>query len=525
MSNYTEPDSIEYYKNEFSKCKKDCSYFVENYVKIVHPIRGLVYFKLYPFQKRILKEIHDYRQTIMKKFRQAGASTLGAAYALWFAIFHDNKKIAILSKDDDAAKEFLGRAKLMYEELPKWLKPSCKKNNDHRLDLGNGSSIQSKASSKQSGRSISASIIFMDECAFIEYAETIWAALAPTISTGGKICLISTVNGQGNFYHRMWMEAERGENGFHPIHIHYKDHPEYHRHEGYEWLYKELESNNPPIYVDEWEKNTRARHTFKEWCQEYLADFVGTGDTYIDGEILRSLKENANPDFRIKYNNRMRIWRDPVPNHEYVLAADPSIGRERDYSAFHIIDLYNGEQVAEFYSNRTPLNEFAQIIVDEGRLYNTAYVCPERNGIGHNLIYFLFEQFEYDNLVMDEKREIGIQITQKNRDKLLASMEHNIRSSRLKINSERLVDELLTFVIDPDTGKIKADTNCHDDLIMSFATAVNTFNSLIGNSLIEKDSAIDNSYHNLPINSLATYKVRTSVGELTEENLEWLIGR
>jgi hypothetical protein len=55
----------------------------------------------------------------------------------------------------------------------------------------------------------------------------------------------------------------------------------------------------------------------------------------------------------------MRIWEDPQPNHEYVLAADPSIGRERDYSAFHIIDIYNGKQVAEFYSNRTPINEFA----------------------------------------------------------------------------------------------------------------------------------------------------------------------
>jgi uncharacterized protein involved in tellurium resistance len=76
----------------------------------------------------------------------------------------------------------------------------------------NGSSIESKASSKESGRSISASIIFMDECGFIEWAEKIWAALAPTISTGGKICLISTVNGIGNFYHRMWTQAEAGEN-------------------------------------------------------------------------------------------------------------------------------------------------------------------------------------------------------------------------------------------------------------------------------------------------------------------------
>ena len=206
-----------------------------------------------------------------------------------------------------------------------------------------------------------------------------------------------------------------------------------------------------------------------------------------------------------------------------MLAADPSIGRDRDYSAFHIIDLYNGKQVAEFYSNRTPINEFAKIIADEGRIYNTAFVCPERNGIGNNLIYFLQEELEYENLVMDDKREIGIMITQKNKENLLADMEHQIRASRILINSERLVSELLTFIIDPDTGKIKPDTNCHDDLIMSFASSVFVFNTLRGNAFIEKHE--DNSYIPMSIQNAYTYKVKTSTDELTEENIKWLIGR
>jgi hypothetical protein len=219
----------------------------------------------------------------------------------------------------------------------------------------------------------------------------------------------------------------------------------------------------------------------------------------------------------------MRVWEDPQPNHEYVLAADPSIGRERDYSAFHIIDIYNGKQVAEFYSNRTPINEFAKIIADEARLYNTAFVCPERNGIGNNLIYFLQEELEYENLVMDDKRDIGIMITQKNKENLLADLEHNIRSGKVLINSERLVGELLTFIIDPDTGKIKPDSNCHDDLIMSFATAINVFNNLRGNAFIEKTE--DQTYIPQAIQNAYTYKVKTSTDELTEENIKWLIGK
>jgi len=486
-------------------------------------MRGMVPFKLYPFQERILDEFQNYRLTILRKFRQAGCTTLMASYALHFSIFNPNKRVVLLSKDDAAAKEIIFRIKIMYDELPFWLRPKTTKNNDHTFAFENGSAIQSKASSKQSGRSISASLLILDEAAFIEHIDTIWAAVGPTTSTGGRVVSLSTVNGIGNWFHKMYTQAQEGSNGFHPIDISWEEHPEYKRHEGYEWLYEQMEACNPPINVDKWEDMTRKKHSYKEWLQEYEASFLGTGETYVDGEILKDLKENCNDDYWIKYNNRMRIWEDPRPNHEYVLAADPSIGRERDYSAFHIIDIYNGKQVAEFYSNRTPINEFAKIIADEGRLYNNAFVCPERNGVGHNLIYFLQEDLEYENLVMDEKREIGILITQKNKEQILADMEHNIRASRVLINSERLVNELLTFIIDPETGKVKPDANCHDDLIMSFAASVNIFNNLRGNAFIEREE--DKSYTPPDIQNAYTYKMKTSTGELTEENLAWLIGK
>lgn len=512
--------------DEFEKCMNSCEYFTSEYIKVVHPMRGMVPFKLYPFQNRILKEFQDYRLTILRKFRQAGCTTLMAAYALWFVIFQDNKKVAILSKGDAEAKMIVERIKLAFEELPEWLKPKIVKNNDHELKLANGSSIESKASSKNSGRSISASLLILDEAAFIEHIDTIWAAIGPTTSTGGRVVALSTVNGIGNWFHKMYLQAIEGSNGFHPIDIKWQEHPEYKRQEGFEWLYQQMEAYDPPINVDDWERVTRAKFDYKEWLQEYEASFLGTGETYIDGEILKSLKENSNKDYWIKYNNRMRVWKDPQPNHDYVLAADPSIGRNRDYSAFHIIDIYNGEQVAEFYSNRTPLNDFAKIIADEGKLYNNAFVCPERNGIGNNLIHFLLHEHEYENLVMDEKREIGMQVSQKNREHLLAAMENTIRTIRVKINSERMVNELLTFVIDPDTGKIAADTNCHDDLIMAFAIAVNVLNDLRGNSFIEVSEEDDlTSYLPSPIQTSHTYNVRASNDELVEENIGWLLGR
>ena len=64
---------------EFQKCKEDPVYFISNYVKVTHPVRGLVPFKLYPFQVEMLEHIKNYRFNILRKFRQAGCTTISAA--------------------------------------------------------------------------------------------------------------------------------------------------------------------------------------------------------------------------------------------------------------------------------------------------------------------------------------------------------------------------------------------------------------------------------------------------------------
>ena len=68
---------------EFKKCAEDPIYFISNYIKVTHPVRGLVPFKLYPFQERILGDLKDHRFNILRKFRQAGCTTIAAGWSLW----------------------------------------------------------------------------------------------------------------------------------------------------------------------------------------------------------------------------------------------------------------------------------------------------------------------------------------------------------------------------------------------------------------------------------------------------------
>ena len=58
--------------DEFIKCSQNPLYFMNNYVKVVSLDGGLVPFKTYPYQNRVVQTIHDNRFTIAKIFRQSG---------------------------------------------------------------------------------------------------------------------------------------------------------------------------------------------------------------------------------------------------------------------------------------------------------------------------------------------------------------------------------------------------------------------------------------------------------------------
>jgi hypothetical protein len=57
-------------KKILARCKEDYIYFCEKFIKISHPLVGIIPFKLFKYQRRALKEIENNRFVIFKKPRQ-----------------------------------------------------------------------------------------------------------------------------------------------------------------------------------------------------------------------------------------------------------------------------------------------------------------------------------------------------------------------------------------------------------------------------------------------------------------------
>ncbi len=211
---------------EYQRCAVDPIYFMKKYCLIQHPKKGKINFHLYPFQEQTLTQFDQYRFNIILKSRQLGISTLSAAYSVWKMTFNEDYNILVIAIKQEVAKNLVTKVRVMYDNLPTWMKVASAEDNKLSLRLVNGSQIKAVAATPDAGRSEALSLLIIDEAAFIDYADEIWTSATPTLSTGGSCIALSTPNGVGGWFHKQWVGAEDGTNEFNPINLHWTVHPE-----------------------------------------------------------------------------------------------------------------------------------------------------------------------------------------------------------------------------------------------------------------------------------------------------------
>lgn len=222
-TNWT-PDQVK----ELMKCGQDPLYFAEKYFFVVHPVKGKQKINLYPFQKRMIKTFKDNQKTVVLSARQIGKTTCSSIFLLWYAIFNEDKFIAILANKQKTAVSIVNDIKIAYENLPDWMKPGVEEYNNLTIKFENGTEVQAAATSPDALRGQSVSLLFLDEFAFVpeNMAEDFWRSNYPTLSTGGAVIIVSTPNGAAGKFYEVYTGAEKGENDFCPFKVEWNEHPD-----------------------------------------------------------------------------------------------------------------------------------------------------------------------------------------------------------------------------------------------------------------------------------------------------------
>ena len=259
--------------------------------------------------------------------------------------------------------------------------------------------------------------------------------------------MISTPNGVGNWFHKIWMEAKEESNKFNTVKLHWSEHPE-----------------RDQNWRDE--QNTILGPT--KAAQECDADFLSSGRSVVDPKILEWYKGNMcqEPAEKSGFDRNLWVWEYPDYSKQYLICADVARGDGSDYSAVQVFELETLTQVTK---------------------YNDAILVVENNNIGWATLQTIIDR-GYDNLFYQDKDHMiidnehqytnrykhidknkvpGFTTSSKTKPLVVAKMEEYTREKLVNLRSSRLIDELFVFIY--KNSKTEALDGYNDDLVMSYS--------------------------------------------------------
>jgi hypothetical protein len=501
---------------EYAKIIKDAPYALKTYLTTYdNTQKKFVPLELFPDQVQLIKDYETFNENITRKYRQAGVSTVTAAWIskkLQTAKPENPERVLIIANKRDTAIEMANKVRHFLDQWPEWINVGFHpdKNSESRFRLNNGCEVKAVATSADALRGYTPTILVFDEAAYIEAGDDFWAASMASLSTGGKIILISTPNGYDPIYYGVYDQALRGINDFHITDLRWFKDPRYTK--DLRWVkcsdichymlnreqyddnqvvirdfdiekYRELEEQGYKPFSSWFESMSKKfKYDRRKIAQELECDFLGSGDGVIPGETQENIAKNMIRQPIEKYmQGTLWQWKEPIEGHRYIMGVDVSRGDSEDFSSINIVDFDDREQVLE-YIGKIPPDDLASIAYKWGILYGDAFIVIDITGGMGIATSRKLQEMNYKKLFIDgintqnvweyNKKAMekipGLNFNNK-RTQIVAAFEEQLRKGFI-VRSSRLLNELNTFVY--INGRADHMKGAHDDAIMSLSMAL-----------------------------------------------------
>jgi hypothetical protein len=315
-----------------------------------------------------------------------------------------------------------------------------------------------------------------DEFAFVHRnkAQEFWAALQPTLSTGGSCIVTSTPNQDDDQFAQIWYGANDiydnhgnryehglGSNGFFPVRIPWNEHPD---------------------RDDKWAIQQRVQLGEDRFKREFACEFLNISTDSLINSLTLNLLKHQDEIFKI---DESRWFHEPLANNIYGVALDPSIGAgSGDFAAIQVFDLITMTQIAEWRSATTPIpGQIEMLIKMLYYIYQTMeadstqqnepeiYWTVENNSLGEAALMVIAETGEenFPGYFVSEPRKAhqrgrkGLTTTHKAKLASCSKLKSLLEGRRMTIYSAPLIDELRNFV--QTSASFAARVGKHDDLV------------------------------------------------------------
>lgn len=500
--------------HELYRCSVDPVYFIHNYVKTQHPVKGPVPLELYDYQDLMVENYLNYDRVISMCSRQVGKTTTAVAFILWWVCFKSDQFVIMAANKGKTANEIMRRFWYMYEELPWFIKPGVVQNNVFTKEFDNKSLVLAETTTVNTGRGYAVSLLYLDEFAKVQpnIQDDFWMSIMPTLSTGGRCIITSTPDTDEDKFASLWFAAKDVENSK----FFWKDkileengiEPNAKRADAYETVYEDpvmaLDAIEPlkrgeaseefgfrrffvhwsahPDRDERYKRKVLAEGTSMEmWIREYECQFIGESATLIDQSRLSLLSYTTRKPVLV--DKRGVRWYQPIrPNLAHAIVLDPSEGVLGDNSVIQVWSLPDLKQVAEWASNSSDQIEQARMLLRiMKKIYaeqqadpdhagdSNIYYSIEKNGNGVGVINLILyegeEKFPGDFIDSDGNKGRGIVTSERMKRDYCFQLKKMIERGIFQPASADLVTELKMFI---QTGKSFAGkTGWKDDRVMS----------------------------------------------------------
>jgi hypothetical protein len=366
-------------------------------------------------------------RAIVLKARQLGLSTVSEGVIFTLSFLYDNNRSLVVSHDEASYKHLLNISKHYWSTY--WAKRAYTTTYLSRRELAwneTGSSIfTATAKSVDAARSQTVHALHASEVAFWPDPGTLMTGLRQAIPNkrGTFICLESTANGVGNYFHSEWEAAVNGDTEFIPVFYPWWKHPEYTASViGLTSILGALSSDERLLKVylmaqgltseqaDDrlawyrWAHRNLAQGDVKKLHQEYPTTpedaFQSTGrNVFPLAELNKVYRRNEGTrgyihitggaaTFTENIDGTAAIYRWPSRNRDYgryIVAGDPTHTTRGDFAVVQVLHRRTLEQVARIRLRCTPI-EFAKHLVAVAKYYNDALLVSESTGPGYATI-------------------------------------------------------------------------------------------------------------------------------------------
>lgn len=332
--------------SELALCKADASYWLERYAKIktadmrvtampLLPAQQVIINKLGEYELRIARKEHeDGIMPIVLKSRQQGATTLFSLLTAHRAFFYGNSLALIASDEEEHSAYVFDMLERVHANLPWWMQPAkTHHEKDYEMFFGQIDSLirLDWANNKRGaggegnlGRGMTPNIFHGSEisswtesqCDQLDYSLLPGMHMLPT--TFG--ILESTPKGEGNYFHRTWVQSVAKEKRWFPVFVGWyidpklkltppanwepgeltRAHAEKVERSSPEWAGWRVTLTRDQMYW--WErgyldakKNNKSQLFFSEYAADPETCFASSIDSIFPAEAIASLYQTARP--------------------------------------------------------------------------------------------------------------------------------------------------------------------------------------------------------------------------------------